>query len=106
MMEGLIRAKQERAKLAIELQRLRLEQQRLALERQRLVNQQQAIRAQRLAAIAQLQAALAQRQAAAQQQAFQQHWANWGQNYQQRMQNTINCNGMNLGGGMFTVNYN
>jgi hypothetical protein len=106
MMEGIIKAKQERVKLAVELQKLQLEQQRLA-------NQQQAIQAVRGGAQAQGQPAITQQQAvqarywaAAQQRAIQQYWANWAQHYQQGMQNPINCTGMNFSGGTFTVNCN
>lgn len=98
----------EKQKLAREQYRQRLEQERLILEWQQRQQAVQALQgaaeAQRQAALAQQRAAEAQHLAIAQQRAFQQYWANWAQNFQQRMQDPVRCNGMSLGSGRFTVN--
>jgi len=64
-------------------------------ERQRLTLQQQLVQAQR-------------EMAAAQNQLYWQrwwdgYWARWQQMYQPRLRTPIRCNGMNLGGGFYTV---
>lgn len=100
----------ERQRMVAERQRLIIELSKLEAQRQATEAQRRAIEAQREATQAQRETAQAQRQTAEAlqqnlylQQAWQNYWQGWVQNYERQRCNPINCNGT-VFGRMFTVN--
>ncbi len=99
----------DRQRLAMELRQLEAQRQATEAQRQATQAQREATQAQREAAQAQRETAQAQRQTAEAlqqnlylQQAWQNYWQTWVQNYERQRRNPINCNGIVMG-QMFRV---